>query len=89
MTREISAGSVLGAGQFPLVVLHRLRPEYSLAELIARSQRVGDPVRLSMFHLAGCDVCPSAALAGAGPLCAHGARLVAASAGWRPRGETP
>jgi len=35
-------------------------PERSLAELIARSQRVGDSVRLSVFHLAECGVRPVA-----------------------------
>jgi hypothetical protein len=87
MTREIAAEPVLAADQFALLVLHRLRPEYDLSELIARSARVGDPIRRSMFHLAACTPCTADALEGAGPPCARGARLAAACAGWRPRGD--
>jgi hypothetical protein len=52
-------------------------------ELIARSRRVGDPVRLSLFHFAACDTCAREALIGEGQLCERGAPLVAACASWR------
>lgn len=87
MTREIATAPVLAADQFVLLALHRVRPEVGLAELLERSQRVGDPVRLAMFHLAACSLCTAEALVGEGRLCARGARVVASCAAWRARGD--
>ncbi len=82
MTRELEAIAVLTAAQFPLVALHRHVPERGLTELIERSQRVGDPVRLSMFHLASCPCCGPALLVGDGRACDRGRALLDACHGW-------
>ena len=87
MSREVVAAAVLAPGQFGLLALQRHVPERGITELIEQSQRVGDPVRLSLFHFAACADCTREALVGEGQLCARGARLVAECAGWRPRGE--
>lgn len=85
MTRELEASAVLTAAQFPLVALHRHVPERGLSELIERSQRVGDPVRLSMFHVATCPRCGPALLVGDGLACDRGRRLLDACHAWRDR----
>jgi hypothetical protein len=85
VSREIVSTAVLERGQFGLLALHRLVPERRLTELIERSQRVGDPIRLSLFHVQGCGLCSAEALVGEGQLCARGAKLIAASHEWRPR----
>jgi hypothetical protein len=85
VSREIVASAVLAPDQFGLLALHRHVPERGLVELIERSQRVGEPVRLSLFHFAACEDCTRESLVGEGQLCERGARLVADCAGWRER----
>jgi hypothetical protein len=85
VSREIAGNPVLSAGHFPLLALHRHVPEHGITDLIRQSQQVGSPVRLSFFHFTQCRTCTRKALVGDGALCAKGQRLVAASAGWRPR----
>ena len=86
MSREIAGDPVISAGHFPLLALHRHVPEHSITELIRQSQQVGSPVRLSVLHFTQCRNCARKAFVGDRTLCAKGQRLVAASAGWRPRG---
>ena len=91
MTREHVAAAVLAADQFGLLALYRHVPEASLTELIRRSQKIGDPVRLSLFHLAACERCEPALLVGADGdegLCLRGRRVLAEARGWRPRPES-
>jgi hypothetical protein len=85
VTRELEASAVLAADQFGLLALHRHVPERGLTELIERSQRVGDPVRLSLFHLQQCPRCGPAALVDDGLACDRGRALIAAAHGWRDR----
>jgi len=85
--RESVAACPLTARELPLLSLHRHVPERGLTELIEQSQRVGDPVRLSMFHLADCATCLPELLVGE-ELCLRGRRLLDACHGWRPRETT-
>jgi len=87
MTRELEASAVLAADQFGLLAMHRAVPELGLTELIERSQHVGDPVRLSMFHVASCPRCGPALLVGDGLACDRGRSLLDACHGWRDRGR--
>ena len=79
MSREQAAACPLAADQLPLLVLGRHVPERSLPELLSASGRVGDSVRLALFHVRVCDGCSETAL------CERGARLIDACHGWRER----
>jgi hypothetical protein len=54
-------------------------------ELLRRAERVGDPVRLSLFHVAGCPRCGPALLVGDGLACDRGRTLLTEAHGWRDR----
>jgi hypothetical protein len=85
VSREVIASAVLAADQFGLLALHRYVPERGLTELIERSQRVGDPVRLSLFHVQQCPRCGPAALVSDGLACDRGRTLFADAHGWPDR----
>ncbi len=85
MTRELEASAVLTAAQLPLVALHRALPEQGLVDLIRCSELVGDPVRLSRFHVVGCPRCGPALLVGDGLPCFRGRPLLAEAHAWRDR----
>jgi hypothetical protein len=87
MSREVVASAVLAADQFGLLGLHRHVPETSLVELIRRSQEIGHPVRLSMFHVASCPRCGPALLVGDGRACDRGRALLDACHAWSDRGR--
>jgi hypothetical protein len=89
MSREQAAACPLAAGQLGLLALHRHVPEQGLAALIQRSQEIGHPIRLGMFHVEGCATCQSELLVGAHRLCLRGRRLLDACRAWRPRLEAP
>jgi hypothetical protein len=81
MTRERPAACPFTGDELVLLQLNRHVPERSVLELRAAATRVGDPVRLALFHLQQCEACDD------GELCLRGERLVGACRGWRPRPE--
>ena len=83
LSREVVASAVLAPDQFGLLGLHRHLPESSLVALTERAQRVGDPVRLALFHVQACPRCGPAALVGDGLPCLRGRTLLDACHGWR------
>jgi hypothetical protein len=80
MTRERPAACPLAGDEVVLLQLNRHVPERSVLELREAAIRVGDPVRLALFHLQQCEICGTA-----GELCSRGARLVEGAHGWRSR----